>query len=864
MSANKSCNDFHSSDHSLDSDYDSDFEEALQNEKIDQIIQRDIDEHVMYWIDLLSNSNVSNYAVMPVVTFKDQFKESEVNRRCDLLMQRLLELEMGSKSNSPQLLFDANGRIPRVSTVPHSDTIELERCLLGIVHDTSKPAVFQSHFRSKLCAVTISLQNILTGFKKKGLKVIRLEDILVKITENPPSVENFSQSLILDALKFLSDTGFIMYFGASDNTMCTRPHYLEDFVILSPFWLSNALYLALRWEAVSSLIKMNENSSSDASEIGTWRMNQSLPICSRDESLKLWEMHDYVLKASKKLPNMKTRDLYYFLQQICEYSGIFVPFSITTKSGRKQSYYLIPIFAKQVPSEFWTYKVKEHYKTTLCNTFDFSDAVPSSFMDKVAAAIMENVFDFRLQEAAAVVKIQPVHYWKTGIYVKVVEEFEEGNKTIYHATEIFVQLAKNDSPHYINSNGSSSQSRKLIVSAKGYEGNFGDKIWNLGFNTVLESIERVADIHAKGSLSREIVCPGCLLKTKACKAIVWNSDEINYGDDGVLCSNGHEVDPRLLLGPCEHIDDGASVATAANSVYSSFSAYSAQSNYTNATNQSYRNPDVMIPAVVIVALWDRKNKRILKIGSGFIADNKMGLIVTAAHTLFNFDGDESYGKLTEEFLGLEDTTALIGINQKGDDSAIFTYSADIVAFDVYNVDGCVLQIKSKFERPVELDRTYLPVRAEFPLSSRYEVKNERLQRLKMTTTSSRQQQVRVLGFRQTGEGILVEGSHINRTACVNVGYVCKPSKSNWHQSGEEFVPRSEIVVSCDTANGNSGGPFVNELGQVIGILSRTDPIENSRCYLTPSSELKILLKQARRRCTSSSPFLENDFGNICL
>merc|ERR1712038_2039059 len=353
----------------------------------------------------------------------------------------------------------------------------------------------------------------------------------------------------------------------------------------------------------------------------------------------------------------------------------------------------------------------------------------------------------------------------------------------------------------------------------------------------------MGNVHMQGSSGREVACPGCLLKTKPNQATVWNSDDVNYGDECIMCSSGHEASPHLLLGPFEEVDDNMSVATGVNSVYSGYSAISGYSTYTNASKAKV---DVLLPGVVIVALWDRANNRVVRIGSGFIADNKRGLIVTASHTLFNLDSDPDHGSIEEEFFGLKDATAIIGVNPRGSDSAVFTYCADIVASDVYNVDGCILQIKTKFERPVELDRNHLTERADFPISS--QIKNERLKRLRMTTEFQREQEVRVIGFRQTGEGILVGGGHINRIACVNIGYVCKPLGSTSHQSTNKFVPRSEIVVACSTGGGNSGGPFVNEVGEVIGILSRADPIETQRCYLTPASELKILLKEARSKC----------------
>lgn len=854
------------SEDSSASDYDSDYDEALKIEERDHLIERDIDEHVMYWINLLSNSDLSDYAIMPVVTFKDKFEEKEVERRCNLLMQRLLKIELHREggSNHPQLVFNSKGTIPRLSSMTQDGVTELEKCLLDVANNRgSAQPLFQCHFRSKLCAVTSSVQNILSVCKANGLKVVRLEDILVKLVENPPTVENFSRSLVVKALKFLSRTGSIMYFGASNKThiTCTRPHFLDDFVILCPDWLSNALSLTLRRDLIiSSLAEMRKNSKCKGHEIGDWKFHQSLPIFSHDESIEIFGKTEYVRKANSVIANEGSSDLYYFLQQICEHSGIFVPFTTTAKSGR--NHYLIPLFAEQVPTDFWSYKVKEKWKTTLCNSFSFGDTTPSGFMDKVSASVMKNLFELTFQDSSTSIKIQQILYWKDAMYVKVTEEFEDGNKKYAHGTEIFMKLTKNDSPHHFSSNGSLCGSRKLIVSAKGYEGGCGEKIWKLGFSSVLDSIELFANIHAQGSLKREIVCPDCLLKTKPKLFTVWDSDDINYSDDAILCFNGHEANPKLLLGPFEDVDDCTSIATGVSSVYTSYS------NYSSYTNASYRKVDDMLSAVVIVALWNKSTNRIIRIGSGFIADHKRGLIITASHVLFNYDADQNYGKIDQKYFGLLDATALIGINQKGSDSAVFTHCADIIASDVYNVDGCVLQIKTKFERPVELDRNHLSRRAEIPISSQSEIRKERLQRLVMTTESQRQQEVRVLGFRQTGEGILVGGGHINRTACVNVGYVCKPPESNSHQSSDEFVPRNEIVVSCPTGGGNSGGPFVNELGEVIGILSRADPIESQRCYLTAAAELKILLKEARKICKESlkvSPYAGHSFvDNICL
>ena len=848
-----------SPDYSYESDYDSDFEIEMMNEKRDNIIERDIDEQVMYWIDILSRGDLSNCAILPVVTFTDAISSDEVDRRCSILMQRLLKIEHDGKhgSNVPQLVFNAEGNIPKLSSKSDSGINELQSCLLDIGSSRcTAQQPFQHHFESKLCAVTVAVQEILNKLRDEGSKVVLFRDLLVKITEDPPDVENFSQQLINNALYFLNSIGSIVYHGTL-KTKCTRPHYLEDFIVLSPKWLSTALSLTLRLTPDSALGKMRRNSKSRA--IGFEKFNQSLPILSLSETVEIWGHIDYIREVGKDFSADGPINFYIFLQQLCEQCGIFVPFTVSseTKKGRfsrtkKETFYLLPMLAEQVPTEMWSYKVKENWKTTLCNSYILPDKVPCSFMDEIAVCVVKDLIELSYSESS--IKIQQIMFWKTAMYMKIAEEFVEAGQRHAYFSEVFLHFIENDSPYSVNSKNQSPTGRKLIVSAKGNEGSWGEKIWKLGYGTVLDSVDSVTNrLFSEDSLKREIVCPNCLLRSKTSEATVWDRCEIAHNDEFIKCPNGHEPHPKLLLGPYED-DDCASVATGINSVFTAHSAISAFSGYTNISTCSYVNADVIIPAIVLVALWDRDENRIIKIGSGFIADNKRGLIVTASHILYNYDGevinDSEKPRIDQKFFGLNNATAIIGTHQ-GNESVIFTYCADVVASDVYNVDGCVLQIKTKFERPFELDRNTITGRSEYPITSR--VKQERLQRLVMTRDLQREEEVRVIGFRQTGEGILVSGARVNRTACVNKGYICRPigvidGQPDEGSERKAFVPRSEIIVNCPTGGGNSGGPFVNESGEVVGILSRADPVETQRCYLTPSVALKTLLKEARIKC----------------
>jgi len=56
-----------------------------------------------------------------------------------------------------------------------------------------------------------------------------------------------------------------------------------------------------------------------------------------------------------------------------------------------------------------------------------------------------------------------------------------------------------------------------------------------------------------------------------------------------------------------------------------------------------------------------------------------------------------------------------------------------------------------------------------------------------------------------------------------------------------YTPRKKTVLNCSTIVGHSGGPCVNQAGQVIGILSCADFTQRSRSYLVPTSEFLHLI-----------------------
>merc|ERR1711976_557910 len=170
------------------------------------------------------------------------------------------------------------------------------------------------------------------------------------------------------------------------------------------------------------------------------------------------------------------------------------------------------------------------------------------------------------------------------------------------------------------------------------------------------------------------------------------------------------------------------------------------------------------------------------------------------------------------------------------------------------MDACVLKITSRLEADLDDEGSV----GEHPVKE-INPQEEQLPILKVTRRFELEETVRILGFNQA-EGRLKQGKHVNRTADFAKGYICKQFKladdhsdSDSESSGSEvgFSPREEIVIMCPTIPGHSGGPCVNEEGRVVGILSRADPVDRQRCYLVPSSELKILVTKAKKSFSRS-------------
>jgi hypothetical protein len=385
---------------------------------------------------------------------------------------------------------------------------------------------------------------------------------------------------------------------------------------------------------------------------------------------------------------------------------------------------------------------------------------------------------------------------------------------------------------------------------------------------------------------KEVVCCDCLQKFHVSQARSWKWKYIlqmaQNGRTQVRCEDGHLVELPLITGgfrcPAQGLTHDEVAAKIENEDLHLLDFKSAMLTSSNTVLPIKK----LIHSVVLVALWDSQTKSMVQVGSGFVVDSKNGLVVTASHTLFEMsksliqsdDGaQKKISKFGAIFFGRSEAKILIGVipdqqTNMGEQvsssklsPAVFRYFAEIVEHDVENVDACVLRLKSRLETDIadsQYDFSRVP---EFPLKKKCEkyerkichmrnFKEQNLRPLATTTQTELEEEIRLLGYNQGGEGLYRPGTHLNRGIDFAKGYLVRTFKAEarpqeQYPRARSFFPRQELIVECPTIGGHSGGPCVNSSGEVIGILSRADTVDPRRCYLVPASEFLQLVTKAK-------------------
>jgi hypothetical protein len=638
---------------------------------------------------------------------------------------------------------------------------------------------------------------------------------------------------------------------------------------------------------------MRGNARADRSD-SFYEANMNCPVITADDACMLWQAKKFTKKAAQRAveySNNVSMKPFEFLQLLLIRFGVFVPIDLgiekaflggieysrriandnpppetvsirgetadSSPSSLQAAYFFLPsLLGPGEPAEAWTYKSTDSWKATLCHSVLFPDGVPPGLMEKITATVLSNLYSMaHLQAASAMglgsakhaptvegsIAVKEVLCWRTAFLVKLGMKSGDQKESI---VEIFTALVDKESHLCVGSDFMSVGSRRLVTSAKGQEGDGGRKIWKGGYLVVLKAVQKVMEGYGGLEYEKQGFCPECLSKKGVGEASAWDlaivRTAVRNGESTIRCRHGHRVDTRLVAGVNDNLQQ-------------------------QRKNEEKLQTDPTVPindllrGVVVVGLWDGRTQKIVRSGTGFIADKRRGLIVTAAHTLMNIWGEKST-PFGENYYGLRQGKVVIGVipRKKGEGTgteAVFRYFAKIVTKDpsiekgICHLDACVLRITTRMENDVGGSGEGCGDQIErLLLNNPIAMKQEKLHPLKITDKCELDEQVRIIGYNQGGEGLLGPGVSLNRYVDFARGYVCKKfagGEGSGDEARHQFKPREEIVVICPTIGGHSGGPCVNQQGEVIGILSRADPAESQRCYLVPSYEWIHLLHQAK-------------------
>jgi hypothetical protein len=882
--AQDSDSDDDSEDEDDDHDYQDDFVLEEANRQADRALHADISHRVLSWVDVIARRGPRS-AILPVALIPDDMTEQEIKRRCNM-MQNLLEEHVHRFSMDPiaPKLLAGTESVLCVNYGSGEGIHQLQETVMAIATDSSR-SVF-SHVGTPVPHGTVEVLESIQRFKEDH-KLILLDHLLCDIGSF------LEVDTIVQALHFLSSIGEILYFGTDEDDVLSR------YIILSRKWMVSALSCILRndlkrelsetrrfmnMQCIYSDAKFGENEVTRTLVTDT---GSSVPLLSDEDANMLWHSMSFMREAADRHSELSETSaaapsMFHFLERLLVNSGVFLPLGASHTNAsldRSQVFFVPSLLSQADPRDIWTYKSREGWMTTLCHSWLFRDGAPSSLMEHITVSLLRDLYHFSRtfqvvpprepwqerarsvpiartsfdriyeehdQQVLGRVKIHHVMCWKSTLLVKIGTIFadHESGELKESFVEIFVTVVDNSSTHSVASDVMRASMQRVVVSGKGQVGHHGRKLWKGGYRVILESVQ--ASLSMYSNVDAQVICPACLAHSSPRIASTWGWDSVlavaESGCTDVRCLRGHRVDCNLLCGR---------------------SALLKPAPLPDGTSQIRLGKPVseMLPSVVVVGLWDSRHKVIRSVGSGFIVDKKLGLIVTAGHVLFKMDAGRDFGA---PYFGIADARVVIGVIPDDDDDdgeerhiAVFRYFADIVADDIHNIDACVLRIRTRMETDVDDEGPGCADQPEKVLTAT-SLPQEQLRSLKLTKNFELEESVRLLGFNQGGEGIFEEGKHVNRFVDFAKGYICKKFKaalpddsSNSDSSSEHvnFSPREEIVVMCSNIAGHSGGPCVNNDGKVVGILSRADPVERRRCYLVPATEIKTLVSKARMLCT---------------
>mmetsp|Transcript_30723 Transcript_30723/g.46496 ORF Transcript_30723/g.46496 Transcript_30723/m.46496 type:complete len:1446 (+) Transcript_30723:188-4525(+) len=880
---------------------DNGYQFEVQCSKVTQSLQRDLDACVLPDLYPLIHSD-KQAVIVPVLTFDRTSEEGDVARRAKVFHDRMQSLiRDGLYIKNVSLLSREKGMYQKEGME------QLRQSLMQLSSSASFPQLGKHVPR-----LTLTIQDIVQDLRARNCKVASLDLLMQSLAEEEYDDGcAVKRQQVISSLLFLCSIGQVLYYKDSKEAS------LQDFVILDVEWFMGAASCVLsrdwkrelvKWRRMSSFMSssssldeslplrqsrlLSEDLCVSSSSLEEKKMEEgdgyqsihTRPLCNilsncaaitTEDSDIMWHSMNFMREAVENAYPTSSSDyeeqskaLFSYLRCLLVHHGVFVPvpIAILENDGAKSSTsFLLPSLFPEIPSNAWSYKTRDAYKTTLSHSWLFHDVVLplSSLMPHIMATVLKDVANYSFSSSSAdsnkdsVLKMKDFHCWKSAFLLElrlITTQATTGERT-QSRVEIFAHLGAADSESCVASKMMTDSMRRLAVSAKGEVGSGGCKIWEGGYKLVLQSVERAINEYKSqhsqdcGKVEREIVCYKCLTRYHHDAAATLNYERVRdktNRNETIRCQRGCLLNSAALCGISGRGADETLLPL------------SSLVSHENSVRPGKLAKDLM-GGVVLIGLWDGDEKKIISAGTGFIADRKQGLVITASHVLMKME--QGHKKFGRDYFGLKKGKAVIGVIPRSSDGsrsskAVFRYFAEIISKDVEHMDACVLRITTRMKEDVGGQGEGCGDQPETSL-----VKGEGLTQLKMNQKFAIEELVRILGYNQGGEGLFKKGEYIFRTLDVVRGYVSSEfendigvnmveaeglgSDGQMTSTSGIFRPTREIVVRCPTIPGHSGGPCVNHDGKVIGIVSRQDPVESERCYLVPASELEVLMENAR-------------------
>mmetsp|Transcript_24723 Transcript_24723/g.38227 ORF Transcript_24723/g.38227 Transcript_24723/m.38227 type:complete len:1602 (-) Transcript_24723:180-4985(-) len=810
-----------------------DSEDSHQLAIVDEALMRDIDERVIQYLDSISK-RAPGAMVVPVLTFQDCLGDHELDRRVALFKERIMKyLDTTSADDVSSPVFAFGENYGEILTVSNSSQFGVHAVRQAIV-DLAMGSPGSHHVGRFIPQTWVNTKNAVESLRKKE-KICSVKELKQAMGGIVTAEDAYG------ALRFLNDIGEISYFGEEHKYSASD----DEIIFLRPAWLLDTVKSIVRSDLRERVKELNdENEKID--DIFSADCSTNMPVITLKHA-RMLTSHLSSRDSSSELLSVIERLLveYNIMHSVSSPSkmgvgaeGASAETGFCNDDGTPAFFFLPGLLQPEKPVGF-TYKCKESWKKTICNSWLFRNGVSSAIMQDIILAVLRELYvatrSNDLWRICAVnktgkLRVRQILGWSDAFSLWI--DYEDANGAT-NKIEISVRLVDRDSAHCLSSDVMTPGMKKLIVSGKGHVSESdGTIIWKGGYELVTSVVREV--VSRLDDVKEEIVCPICLANNPVHEAKSWDARQLlqaSYTGSCITCEEAHRVDTRLITGKiatdsgkdCLEISD-FDVSLPVTSLYES---------------------------VVLVALWD--GEKIFQAGSGFIVNGKKGIIVSAAHTVMNLVdeahfGDKYYGKKFKY------PKILIGVlREKQNDSdmqktfeAVYRYSASIVAENVSHVDACVLRIVSKFDDDLAGDAEFLNDQTETALLPS-KVKKEGLKGLQITERCEIEEHVRIIGYRQEERIGVKLRERFNRSIDFSKGYVREiwrnPSPRVDNRNRCEI--RKEILASCLSIGGYSGGPMVNQKGEVIGIVRAGDRV-GRQCYVVPVSEFKDLVQQAEK------------------